>query len=201
MDKARIQEMMVSDAITEKPISFTLSYQQEKEVNFKEKTIVKKLENRKFLFIHYSVNVDVEEEIDNIRTEIVDIKEEYEIDSPTLGKMQILSKYYLMLDIDENKLQETPHLEAMRICESKTDVVCSLMSAATFSNRKDLTDEIKIQERADLFKWNCKPKDFATVLLALLTQTEYANFMNSIRLAKLLRQNKPSKKAQANRVE
>ena len=62
-------EMNVSDAITEKPIGFSVG-------------------TRKF-----------------------------KIYPPTLGKMQILSKYYLQLDIDEDALMEEPHVESMRMCE------------------------------------------------------------------------------------
>jgi len=116
---------------------------------------------------------------------------EFVIHPPTLGKMQLLSKYYLMLDIDENALSEEPHLEAMRICESKTDVICVLMALATFQKKDDLLDDKKIQERAEFFKWNTEPADFSSVLLALLTQVHYENFISSIRLTKTLRQNAP----------
>lgn len=134
-------EMAVSDAITEKPITFALG------------------------------------------------EEKFSIHPPTLGKMQLLSKYYLMLDINEEALSENPHLESMRVCEAKTDIVCRLMAAATFQSREDLLDDEKIQQRAEFFKWNTQPGDFSTVLLALLTQVHYENFISSIRLTKTLRQN------------
>jgi len=136
-------EIAVSDAITEKPVVFTIG-------------------NKKF-----------------------------SIHPPTLGKMQILSKYYLMLEIDEKALTNEPHLEAMRVCEAKTDIVCQLMAVATFQKKDDLLDDEKIQERADFFKWNTEPADFSTVLLALLTQVHYENFISSIRLTQTLRQNAP----------
>ena len=116
-------------------------------------------------------------------------KQKFAIYPPTLGKMQLLSRCYLELDIDEKALADEPHLEAMRICEAKTATVCRLMSIATFKEQVDLLDDEKIKERADFFKWNTKPQDFSTVLFALLTQVEYANFMSSIRLTKTLRQN------------
>lgn len=141
MDKDKIVEMAVSNAITEKPVHFKVG------------------------------------------------KKKFSIHPPTLGKMQLLSKCYLMLDIDEDKLQESPHLEAMRVCESKTDVVCSLMAIATFSSKEDLLNDDKINDRAEFFKWNTEPQDFSTILLALLTQVHYENFMNSIRLTRTLRQN------------
>lgn len=139
----KIAEMFVSDAITEKPICFSIG------------------ENK------------------------------FEIKPPTLGKMQILSKCYLSLDIDEKKFDKEPHLEAMRVCESHTDDVCHLMSVATFEKKDDLLNDETVKERADFFKWNTSPTEFCDVMLALMTQIDYVNFINSIRLTKTLRQNKP----------
>lgn len=115
----------------------------------------------------------------------------FTINPPTIGKMQILSKYYLMLDIDEGRLLEEPQLEAMRVCKDKADIVTELMAVATFNTKKDLLDSDKINQRAEYFKWNSKVEEFSTVLLAILTQTQYENFMTSIRLTQILRQNKP----------
>ncbi len=115
--------------------------------------------------------------------------------------MQILSKLYLQLDIDEKNLAEEPHLEAMRICESKTDIVCELMAVATLNSKDELFNDELVKERAELFKWNCYPQDFGNCLLAILAQVNYENFMTSIRLTKILRQNKPTAKKRAGRVE
>lgn len=119
-------------------------------------------------------------------------KDRYKIHPPTLGKLQLLSNLYLQLDINEEALQEEPHLESMRVCESKVDVVCELMAVATFKDKEELLDDDKIKERAEHFKWSTSPSDFSTVLLALLTQTHYENFIASIRLTGILRQNKPT---------
>lgn len=115
----------------------------------------------------------------------------FTVKPPTLGKMQVLSKYYLALEIDDEKLGEHPQVESMRVCESKTDIVCKLMAASTFDKRDDLLDDEKINKLADFFKWKCKPSDFSFVILALLTQIRYENFISSIRLTSTLRQNKP----------
>lgn len=153
MDKKKIIESAVSDAIIGRPISF-------------------ELKGGKF-----------------------------EIHPPTLGKMQILSKLYLQLGIDEEALAKEPHLEAMRVCEAKTDVVCELMAVATLNGKDELLDDGKVKERAGFFKWNCLPQDFGTCLLAVLAQVDYENFMTSIRLTKILRQNKPTARKRADRVE
>ncbi len=128
-------------------------------------------------------------------------KRRFTVKPPTLGKMQVLSKYYLALDIDDEKLGRFPHTESMRVCESKTDVVCRLMAVSTMDERDDLLDDEKVQELADFFKWHCKPSDFSTVILAILTQVKYENFIASIRLASTLRQNKPKQPNGTGRVE
>ena len=125
----------------------------------------------------------------------------FTVKPPTLGKMQVLSKYYLALDIDDEKLGVKPQVESMRICEAKTDIVCLLMAASTLDTKEDLQDDDKILELAEFFKWNCKPSDFAVVLLALLAQVRYENFISSIRLASILRQNKPKSPNGTGRVE
>jgi len=143
MDKEKLIEIAVSDAIAEKPIEFSVG-------------------RRKF-----------------------------KIYPPTIGKMQILSKYFLMLDIDEARLEEEPQLEAMRICESKADIVVELMACATFNEKEDLLNDKKIKDLAEFFKWNSKVTEFQIILLSLLAQMEYENFITSIRLTETLRQNKP----------
>jgi len=115
----------------------------------------------------------------------------FKIHPPTIGKMQILSKYILKFDLNEERLEEEPQLEAMRICESKADVVVELMAVATFNSKEDLLNDDKIKERAEFFRWNSKATDFYILLLSLLAQTQYENFINSIRLTEILRQNKP----------
>lgn len=119
-------------------------------------------------------------------------EQKFEIYPPTLGKMQVLSRLYLQLDIDEQQFNEEPHKESMRVCENRTDVVCELMAIATFRTQEEMLNDEKIAERAKFFKWSCYPEDFSTCLLAILTQVDYSNFMTSIRLTKMLRQNKPN---------
>lgn len=175
MDANRELEMMVSDALTEKPLEFSIT------------TDRKGTKLQRFfwrLFKRESKKKDV-----------------FTIKPPTLGKQQILSKYYLMLEIDEKALVENPAVESMRICETKTDVVCSLMAVATLNTKEELLNDELIAQRAEFFKWATKPDDFSTLILAVLTQIDYVNFTNSIRLTRLLRVNKPNNEDSAERVE
>lgn len=119
---------------------------------------------------------------------------EYKIAPPSFGKMQILSKLFLELDFDEKTLQENPETEVMRLAVEKTNLVCRLIAVATFNTKEDLMDDDKIAERAELIKWEGKPNDLSIVVLAILTQIDYSNFITSITLTKTLRLNKPSDK-------
>ena len=128
-------------------------------------------------------------------------EEKFVICPPTLGKMQILSKYYLMLDLDDKKLGEEPQLEAMRVCSEKTDTVCCLMAVATFKEKEDLLNEAKINERAEFFKWHSNAEHFGMVIIAILSQTNYVNFINSIRLTETFRINAMKGSSRPVRVE
>ena len=123
--------------------------------------------------------------------ELVVERRKFKIYPPTLGKMQVLSKYYLMLDIDEEQFANEPIKEAMRLCEEKTDIVCQLMAVATMRDKEDLLNNDKIADVAEYFKWAAKATDFSECILAILVQVDYENFITSIRLTKTLRQNKP----------
>ena len=78
-------------------------------------------------------------------------RRKFKMHPPTIGKMQILSKYFLMLDIDEARLEEEPQLEAMRMCESKADVVVELMACATFKEKEDLLNSEKDKRKSRIF--------------------------------------------------
>ena len=171
--KNRMIEAYVSDAMLQKPIEFTLTYTEKKPIEIRDK---------QGLFRRVIIRTEEQEK---------QVTKTYRINPPTLGKMQLLSKQYLMLGINEKKLVKEPHIEAMRVCEDKTDIVCSIMAIAITEEREQLLNDNYISNLADFFKWNAEPKDFSNILLIILSLINYENFMNSIRLTKLLRQNEP----------
>ena len=171
--KNRMIEAYVSDAMLQKPIEFTLTYTEKKPIEIRDK---------QGLFRRAIIRIEEQEN---------QVTKTYKINPPTLGKMQLLSKQYLMLGINEAKLKEEPHVEAMRVCESKTNVVCRIMAVAVTEDKEHLLDDSYICNLADFFKWNAETKDFSAILLIILALINYENFMNSIRLTKLLRQNEP----------
>lgn len=117
--------------------------------------------------------------------------EKFQIYPPSFGKMQMLSKLFLLLDFDEEKLLNEPMQESMRLCMEKTDIVCTLIATATFQSKEDLLNNEKITERAEFFKWNGETDTFCYVVTSLLAQVNYVNFSHSIVLTKTFRQNKP----------
>lgn len=204
MDKNKIIEEHVSDTITQKPIHFSVKYTDKQPLKSAESGVeaatavgVEKMPVCRFFpFITKRVKREnhaaKHPEPEDVESTDVEVEERFSIHPPTLGKMQILSKLYLQLDIDEHKFNDQPHKEVMRVCEDHADVVCRIMSVATFSSESDLLDDRKIEERANFFKWHCYPEDFCSCMLAILVQVDYSNFINSIRLTKMFRQNMPT---------
>lgn len=153
-------EKLVSDRIIQKPICFSIP-----------ETVSERVPVCKYLpFIRKQV------------TRIHD--RQFEIAPPTLGKMQILSRLYLELDFDDVQLHINPMKEVMRLTETKIDIMCEIMAVATLNDKQSLLSAEKIAERARYFRWKCYPSDFATLILALLTQIDYSVFADSIRLTR-----------------
>lgn len=192
MDRDIAIEKKVSDAITQKPVHFSIKYteRQEVEVTVKEKQPIHRL----LPFCYKTVEKIVTE------TRDVELERKFCIAPATLGKLQILASLYLTLEIDEVKLQEEPHTEIMRTCEKHTDVIARFIAVAVSNTKEDLLDEEVLVEKTQFFKWNCLPRDFADVVLTVLVQVDYENFTISMRSMKLLRQNKP-KELGANHIE
>ncbi len=127
--------------------------------------------------------------------------ERYDIHPPQIGKIEILSKLFLQLEFDEDALVEYPFTEMMRICANKADLVCQIMAIATLRTKEEVLDDDLVQERADHFKWSCENKDYAKCVIAIMSMSDYENFIVSTRLMKMLRLNKPTATKRADRVE
>lgn len=121
----------------------------------------------------------------------------FTIKPPKMGKLQILSRYLLQLDLNEKALEETPVTEAMRVCNEKTDIACELMAAAVCNRQEELENEDYRKELTEFFRWNADAKDFGALVLAVLVQNDYAKFAASVRLTKSFRINRPAPKEEA----
>ncbi|MBR1566100.1 MAG: hypothetical protein IJ649_04995, partial [Oscillospiraceae bacterium] len=176
----------VADMMVNEPIRFTVSFDSVEDVE--------EVEERPFLhFFKRKVKVKVPKTVERER--------EFIIKPPKLGKMQVLSRFFLDLQLDEKALEETPVTEAMRVCNEKTDIVCALMAAAVCNTQDELTDADYQKALAAFFKENGDEEKFAILLLALLSQQNYSNFIASIRLMKTFRLNKPTGRQGADLVE
>lgn len=186
MTKEERTERRVADMMVNEPIRFSVTFDSEEDVE--------EVQTRPFLrFFKRRVKVTVSKTVERQR--------EFIIKPPKLGKMQILSRFFLDLQIDEKALEEEPITEAMRVCEAKTDTVCALMAAAVSNTQDELTDADYQKALAAFFKEFGDTDNFAILLLALLAQQNYANFIASIRLMKTFRLNKPTGKQGAGLVE
>lgn len=185
-------EKAVADAITQKPISFSVI----KEVpDTKIESVTTKVRIVKWLPIYRSITE--QKEVKSVKQERYD----FTIAPPTIGKMQLLSNLYLDLKIDEKDLEANPTTTVMEICAHKTDICAKMMAMATLTSPDDLLNDAKVKERAEFFKWNCQPNDMSLVILALIAFVDYENFLNSIALTKILRQNGSTPKIATEAVE
>ena len=182
MDRKETMEQYVADAIAEKPLQFSITRMVEVDT---ERTEEGRRPLRYLPFIRRKVQFQVFAKEKKPKVFY------YSINPPTLGKMQILSNLYLELEINDKDLNDNPTTTMMEICAKKTDTCARMMAVATLSTKGEVLDDKLIAERADIFKWACSPDDMAKVIVALISHSHYGNFLNSIALTKILRQNEP----------
>ena len=190
MDSRKV-EQNVSDAVVQKPIDLILDYE-------KSEIILERKFSFNFLlgFIPYVTTRLVPKE------KITKIHEKYQIFPPTLGKLQILAKLFLKLELDFEAIKEDPATELFKCCENKSAILAEIMAVSVLRKKEDLLNPDLIASKRDLFLWNTTPEDFSIIVGAILMQIDLTNFSNSIRLTKLFRLNEPKdNKHGANRVE
>lgn len=121
----------------------------------------------------------------------------FTIKPPKLGKLQILSRYLLQLDLNDKALGEDPINEAARVCAEKPDIACELMAAAVCNRQEELENEDYRKELTEFFRWNADAKDFGALILAIIKQNDYPGLIASLRLLKAFRMNEPRKDTKA----
>ena len=55
----------------------------------------------------------------------------------TLGKIYLLSRLTENLEINKDFLSINPYMEALRLCDSKRDIICKILSYHTFDKKKN----------------------------------------------------------------
>ena len=191
MNRDKVIEQRVSDAIAERPEHFTIKYKEIQEVD------IEVSERRYLKHIPFLYRTEV---VTKQESKSVDLERVFTIHRPTLGQLQLMSKPYLLMDIDEAQFESNPMQEVMRICETKSDHVTEYIAYSVIGDKDDLLNPKIVGEVADFIKWHCTPNDLALCLLVIHSQIECENFLISIRCMKIARQNKPMQK-RANRVE
>ena len=127
----------------------------------------------------------------------VETSRTFTIKPPKMGKLQILSRYLLQLDLNDKALEEDPINEAARVCTEKPDIACELMAAAVCNRQEELENEDYRKELTEFFRWNADAKDFGALILAIIKQNDYPGFIASLRLLKAFRMNEPRKDTEA----
>ena len=118
----------------------------------------------------------------------------------TLGKSYLLSRLIESLNINNEILSYNPYLEALRVVESKRDVVLRIISYNTAKNKDEVFDNELIEERIKFFSENLSKEDIAELVIMLFTDTNVEPYIKHFKLdrekedmQKVLRCKKPTK--------
>lgn len=102
----------------------------------------------------------------------------------TLGKLHLLKRHMENLEINFENMKTNPHLEALRIVETKKDEVCKIIAYHTMKRKKDVFDTELVQETSDIIKKNATDEDLATLLIYLLTKDDVESFKSHLGITK-----------------
>nr|DAE23381.1 MAG TPA: hypothetical protein [Myoviridae sp. ctcPl3] len=98
----------------------------------------------------------------------------------TLGKTYLLSRLMKELDVNGRLIELNPYMEALRLCETKRDMVCRLLSYHTFNKREELFDNSLVAERADFFVKELNNEDMAKLLIMVLSNGDVSTFIKHL---------------------
>lgn len=117
----------------------------------------------------------------------------YMIEPPTIGKMSVMSKYFLRMGLTDTVY--SPGKESFRefldLSRNYTEEMSMIISIATFSAREDILNMEKVTKRADYFKWNLNFGSMCKLLMCIFSLVDFGNFMKAIRSMRILRLNRP----------
>lgn len=101
----------------------------------------------------------------------------------TLGKTLLLSRMIRKLEVNNNNVAINPYLEAMRVCESKRNIVCRLIAIHTFNSRRMLFNETIIANRVGVID-ELDKEELANLLIILLTNDSVNSFIKYLGIDK-----------------
>lgn len=98
----------------------------------------------------------------------------------TLGKLYLLGRLSIELEINEDIIYTNPYLEALRLCEQKKELVCRILSYHTFDLKMDMFNEAKIRCRARLLMENLKKEELATLFVLVISTDNTESFIKHL---------------------
>lgn len=104
-------------------------------------------------------------------------KRSYFIYPATLGKTYLLARLFKSLDADEKVIATNPYLEAMRLSETKKEIVCRILAYHTFNRKNDILDNTKVEQRTKMLEKNLNTEDLATILVLILSGDNTEEFI------------------------
>lgn len=111
-------------------------------------------------------------------------EERYNIYPITLGKSYLMQRLISSLGINAENVQINPFLEALRLCQSKPDVVIRIIVYTTIRKKDKLFDERFISRQVEHFKANVETEDLAKLLLYILTSDKVEECIKYLELDK-----------------
>lgn len=88
----------------------------------------------------------------------------------TLGKLHLLKRHIDNLDINFQNMQFDPHLEALRVVNTRKEEVCKVFAYHTLKRKRDIFDTQLVKETADFIRDNSSNEELATLLIHILTK-------------------------------
>lgn len=86
----------------------------------------------------------------------------------SLGVKLLIDNMKPQLEVDEENVKISPHLECLRVCQEKQDLVLRMIAYATTNKKWKILDANHIANRMEFFRKNLELSDMATLLIHIL---------------------------------
>lgn len=95
----------------------------------------------------------------------------------SLGKTYLISRLVDALELNQNIINVNPYLEAFRLCKSKRETVCRILSYHTLNKKEELFDSSIVNKRCDFFYKSLSDEEIAQLLVIVLTNNNIGSFI------------------------
>lgn len=102
----------------------------------------------------------------------------------TLGKTYLLARLMKELDAHTEIIEINPYMEALRLCETKSETVCRLLSYHTFNKKEELFDNDLVTERCEFLSKELDKGDMAQLLIVVLSSCDINPFIKYLGIDK-----------------